>query len=154
MSTAEADKQRFSELHEAFERASNEGNDLAASILKVDDKTPVEEIEALQSKITDAKKKGEPIATQLSALGQKTTLPQDNSVQKVSQEDYQAVRDMWKQNYNNLEVPEGMAGKRIDWIKDDIASIDETIANLTSTDDEKVKEGMDQVSSLLPFLMM
>lgn len=154
LSTAEADKQRFSELHEAFERASNEGNDLAASILKVDDKTPVEEIEALQSKITDAKKKGEPIATQLSALGQKTTLPQDNSVQKVSQEDYQAVRDMWKQNYNNLEVPEGMAGKRIDWIKDDIASIDETIANLTSTDDEKVKEGMDQVSSLLPFLMM
>lgn len=150
-----ADKQSVTKLKATLEKASKEGNDLATSILKVNDKTSVEEIEALQTRITEARKKGEPIATQVSALAQQTTsLPQNNRVQTVSKADYQAVKDMWKQNYNNLEVPQGMAGTRADWIKDDIATIDETIANLTSTDETKVKEGMDQVSNILPFLMM
>ncbi len=150
-----ADKQSVTKLKATLEKASKEGNDLATSILKVNDKTSVEEIEALQTRIMDARKKGEPIATELSAVAQQTaSVPQTNRVQTVSKADYQAVKDMWKQNYNNLEVPQGMAGTRAEWIKDDIATIDETIANLTSTDESKVKEGMDQVSNLLPFLMM
>lgn len=150
-----ADKQSVTKLKATLEKASKEGNELASSILKVNDKTSMEELEALQAKISDAKKKGEPIATELSALAQQSTmLPQANRVQTVNKADYQAVRDMWKQNYQNLEVPQGMAGTRAEWIKDDIASIDQTIALLSSPDQDKVKEGMDQVSNLLPFLMM
>lgn len=150
-----ADKQSVTKLKETLQKASAQGNELASSILKVSDKTSVQEIEALQQKIQEAQAKGEPVAAEVAALAQKTAaLPSTNRVQNVSKEDFQAVRDMWKENYKNLEVPQGMAGTRSEWIKDDIASIDETIGLLTSTDEEKVKEGMEQVSNILPFLMV
>lgn len=150
-----ADKQSVVKLKASLEKASAQGNKLASSILEVSDKTSVSEIEELQKKIQDAQEKGEPIAAEVAALAQKTaTLPTANRVQEVSNEDYQAVKDLWKQNYSNLEVPQGMAGTRAEWIKDDIESIDETIGLLTSPDAEKVQEGMDQVSNILPFLMI
>ncbi|MBA3723542.1 MAG: hypothetical protein H0W89_01460 [Candidatus Levybacteria bacterium] len=153
--THTADKQSVTKLKATLEKASAQGNQLASSILKVNDKTPIEEIEALQQRIQMAKEKGEPVATEVAALAQQTTaLPSLNRVQNVSKEDYQAVRDMWKQNYQNLEVPQGMAGTRADWIKDDVEGIDETIGLLTSPDQDKVKEGMEQVSNILPFLMV
>ncbi len=153
--THTADKQAVTKLKATLEKASSEGNQLASSILKVSDKTSVEEIEALQQKIQEAKEKGEPVAAEVAALAQKTaSLPTTNRVQNVSKEDYQAVKDMWKQNYQNLEVPQGMAGTRSEWIKDDVESIDETIRLLSSTNEEEVKEGMQQVSNILPFLMM
>lgn len=149
------DKQQVTKLKATLEQASKQGNELASSILKVNDKTSAEEMEALQQKIQQAKEKGEPIATEVAKLAQQTHgLPALNRVQNVSKEDYQAVRDMWKQNYANLEVPDGMSGNRADWIKDDIAGIDETIGLLQSTDPDKVQEGMDQVSNILPFLMV
>ncbi len=153
--THTADKQAVTKLKATLEKASSQGNQLATSILKVSDKTSVSEIEALQQKIQEAQVKGEPVAAEVAALAQKTaSLPTTNRVQNVSKEDYQAVRDMWKQNYQNLEVPQGMAGTRSEWIKDDIESIDETIGLLSSTNEEEVKEGMQQVSNILPFLMV
>ncbi len=147
--------QQVTKLRGTLEKASKEGNQLATSILKVNDKTSADEIVALQKKIQEAKAKGEPVATEVAALAEQTAaLPTVNRVQTVSKEDYQAVRDMWKQNYQNLEVPQGMAGTRAEWIKDDIASIDETIGLLSSSDQDKVEEGMEQVSNLMPFLMM
>ncbi|MGH7203625.1 MAG: hypothetical protein ACREHC_04245, partial [Candidatus Levyibacteriota bacterium] len=151
-----SDRQQVFKVKTTLEKASKEGNDLATSILKVNDKTSVDEIEALQARIQEAKEKGEPIATEVAALAQATTtnLPMVNRVQNVNKEDYQAVKDMWKQNYQNLEVPDGMEGNRSEWIKDDITSIDQTISLLSSTDQTKVQEGMNQVSNLLPFLLM
>ena len=152
-----ADKQQVAKLKTTLEKASKEGNQLATSILSVNEKTSVSEIEALQQKIQEAQEKGEPIATEVASLAKETgqtNLPSMNRVQTVSKEDYQAVKDMWKQNYQNLDVPEGMTGSRTDWIKDDIAGIDQTIALLSSPNQDKVQEGMDQVSNLLPFLLM
>jgi N-acetylglucosamine kinase-like BadF-type ATPase len=144
-------------LKESLQQASKGGNQLATSLLSVSEKTSVNEIESLQQRIQQAAEKGEPVATQIAKLADQTTtntLPMVNRVQTVSKEDYQAVKDMWKQNYQNLEVPEGMAGNRSEWMKDDIADIDETIALLSSQDKEKVQEGMDHVSGLLPFLLV
>ena len=151
------DKERVAAVRKSLEKASKEGNQLASSILSVNEKTSATEIESLQQKIQEAKDKGEPIATEVASLAtttETTSLPAVNRVQNVSKEDYQAVKDMWKQNYQNLEVPQGMAGNRAEWIKDDIAGIDETVALLTSKDQDKVQQGMDQVSNLLPFLLV
>jgi hypothetical protein len=150
-------KDKVNKMHETLQKASTQGNQLASSILKVNEKTSTQEIEALQQKIQEAKLKGEPLAAELSAISAQsaqTTLPSVNRVQTVKKEDYQAVKDMWKQNYQNLEVPQGMAGTRADWVKDDISSIDETIGLLSSQDEDKVQQGMDQVSNLLPFLLV
>ena len=155
--TKNTDKEQIAKLRGTLEKASKDGNQLAASILSVSDKTSVNEIEALEQRIQQAKEQGEPVATEVADLAKKTnetTLPMVNRVQSVKKEDYQAVKDMWKQNYQNLEVPQGMAGSRSEWIKDDISGIDETIALLSSQDADKVQQGMDQVSNLLPFLLV
>lgn len=151
------DKERITKLRGSLEKASQQGNLLAKSILSVNDKTSATEIEALQQRIQDAKEKGDSLATELTETAKTTnttTLPMVNRVQTVKKEDYQAVKDVWKQNYQNLEVPQGMAGSRSEWIKEDIAGIDEIIALLTSPAQDKVQQGMDQVSNLLPFLLV
>jgi len=152
-----ADKEHVTKLRGTLEKASKEGNQLASAILSVNEKTTSSEIEALQQKIQEAKDKGDSVAAEVAETAKATnttTLPMVNRVQNVSKEDYQAVKDMWKQNYQKLEVPQGMAGTRADWVKDDISSIDETINMLSSQDPEKVQQGMDQVSNLLPFLLV
>ena len=151
------DREKLSKLKDNLTQASKDGNQLAASILAVSDKTSNAEIEKLQERIREAKAKGEPIANQVAALTQKaadTTLPAVNRVQTVNKDDYDAVRSMWKENYQNLEVPQGMAGSRSEWIKDDIAKIDNIVGLLSSSDQEKVEEGMQEVSNILPFLLV
>lgn len=155
--TKNADKEQIAKLRGTLEQASKGGNDLATSLLSVSDKTSVTEIEDLEKRIQSAKDKGEPVATEVSNLAKKTnetSLPMVNRIQSVKKEDYQAVKDMWKQNYQNMEVPPGIAGSRSDLIKDDIANIDETIALLSSHDTDKVQQGMDRVSNLLPALLV
>jgi hypothetical protein len=155
--TKSSDKEKVAKLRDTLQKASKEGNQLATEILSVNDKTSVDEIDALQKRIQEAKDKGEPVASEVAAVAQttgETTLPMVNRVQNVRKEDYQAVKDMWKQNYQSQEVPLETAGNRVEWLKDDMATIDETIGLLSSPDQDKVQQGMDRVSSLLPFLLV
>ncbi|HVF69277.1 MAG TPA: hypothetical protein VNA13_01795 [Xanthomonadales bacterium] len=149
--------EKLARMNESLEKAKKEGNSLATSILSVNSKTSESEIEKLQERIMDAKAKGEPIAAQIAEISKSEStskLPVVNRVQTVSREDYQAVKDMWKENYRNLEVPEGMSGTRAEWVKEDMAKIEDIIALLSSTDEAQVNKGMEQVSSILPFLLV
>lgn len=153
--TSAVSREKVTKLHDSLAKASQEGNQLAASILQVTDKTPVFEIEKLQERIIEAKAKGEPVATQITQLSEKSNaLPVVNRIQTVNKDDYEVVKQMWKENYRNLEVPEGMAGTRTEWVKDDIANIDNIVLQLSSTNQEEVNKGMDEVSGILPFLLM
>ncbi|MEK7571040.1 MAG: hypothetical protein AAB553_02085 [Patescibacteria group bacterium] len=151
------EKERLTKLKDSLSKASKEGNELAGSILGMTEKTSTADIEKLQEKILQAKEKGEPIATELAKVGEtaaRVSLPSVNRVQNVSQQDYKAIKDMWKENYQNLEVPEGMAGNRSEWIRDDIAKIDEIVGMLTAADPDVVNQGMQEVSDILPFLLV
>lgn len=144
-------------MNQSLEKAKKEGNALAASILSVDNKTTDAEIEKLQERIMDAKAKGEPIAIQIAEIAQGgiiSKLPVVNRVQTVSKEDYKAVKDMWKENYRNLEVPEGMSGTRAEWVKEDMSKIESIIELLSSSNEAQINKGMEQVSSILPFLLV
>jgi hypothetical protein len=154
--TSVINREKLSKMNESLVKAKKEGNTLAASILSVTDRTPVTEIEKLQEKILDAKAKGEPVAAQVADITakQKVFLPAANRIQTVSKEDYEEVEKMWEENYKNMEVPAGMAGTRSEWVKDDISKIDGIVNLLTSSDQEKVAQGMDEVSSILPFLLV
>ncbi len=157
VATSVVNHEKLSKMNESLVKARKEGNSLAASILSVNTKTSDAEIEKLQERIMDAKAKGEPIAAQIAGITKSETvtkLPVVNRVQTVSKEDYQAVKDMWKENYKNLEVPEGMSGTRVDWVKEDMSKIESIIALLNSKDAEQVNKGMDQVASILPFLLV
>ncbi len=156
-STSIINHEKLARMNESLTKAKKEGNTLAASILSVNTKTSDTEIEKLQERIMDAKVKGDPIASQIADITKKETttkLPAVNRVQTVSSDDYKAVKDMWKANYRNLEVPEGMSGTRADWVKEDMSKIESIIALLSSKDETEVSKGMDQVASILPFLLV
>ncbi len=84
-------------------------------------------------------------------------LPAVNKVQQVSIEDYEEVKKMWLETYENSNPPTDLNGKkstRDEWINNDINNINQAVSLLNSVDPLRVKEGMDMVSNILPFLMV
>lgn len=84
------------------------------------------------------------------------SLPAVNTLQSVSLDDYESVKKLWKENYEKLDPSENKEGKkdRKAWIEDDIKNIEHAINLLTTNDPAKVKEGMNVVGKMLPFLLM
>ncbi len=150
-----ADRERLTKLHDSITKASQEGNELATSILSVNKSTSTADIQKLSEKLKEAQLKGESVAsTVMGEVPQPITLPQTNRIQTVTPEELAEVKKMWKENYQNMEVPEGMSGTRAEWMKDDVDKIGNLIGLLTSADQEQVNQGLSEVSNILPFLLV
>src|SRR3989344_3981928 len=124
----------------------------------------------IRENLVQAKQKGNPVAVSiLSAAGhvsQKATgvklpqtvaFPATNRVQSVSLDDYESVKKMWAENYQKLGVPKAINGLekgREEWIKEEIEVITQTINYLMSNNQPKLQQGMDNVSRILPFLLI
>jgi len=158
LAKAEADKKRFTELHESLKKASDQGNELAKSILTTHEATSIEDIKKLSEKLKEEKAKGEPVASSIfNDLPDTKEVPDTNELQPVSDQDYEEVKKLWEENYRNLPVPAEYGSEatgRIAWITADIKNIEETIALLTTNDTEKEQQGMQKVSEILPMLML
>ena len=84
-------------------------------------------------------------------------LPQTNQVQQVSIEEYEDVKKMWQENYQNMETPVGPNGIPSDkhsFIQQDVENITETINLLSSENQDNVDRGMERVANILPFLLL
>ncbi len=84
-------------------------------------------------------------------------LPQSNQVQQVSIEEYEDVKKMWVENYQNMETPIGPNGLPVEkhtFLQQDIENITETINLLSSENQENVDRGMERVANILPFLLL
>lgn len=143
-----AEKQQYTEIHNTVVEESKKGNTLAQSILSST---------ASVSELEEAKKKGDPLASAVlkaieSQSAASAQLPSVNRVQAVSLDDYEAVKKMWKENYQKLEPPQGQ--ERNAWIQKDQQKIGETINLLSSPDSQKQKQGMEMVGNILPFLLI
>ena len=166
--TSVKEREKVKEVKETIVRESQKGNPVATSIMQVMQKPQVtkEEAEKVKKDLkVAAEEKGDPLAiavlsllTQPAATPQQvqTALPATNRVQQVSLEDYEAIKSMWTENYQNMDVPQSVHGPiaRNEWINDDINQINTTINLLSSPDATKQAEGMKEVSNILPFLMI
>lgn len=170
------EKNEYTTLREQVVKASTEGNQTASSLLSeteniarsdVKSESTKTEVEKVKDQLEKAKAKGDPIAKLvLDFLNRKVTrtqagaapaLPTVNRVQQVSLDDYEAVKKMWLDNYQKLDVPQSADSNTQDrktWIKKDVANIANTIDLLSSSDPAKAKEGMEAVSNILPFLLI
>ena len=86
-----------------------------------------------------------------------STIANDNRLQPVTQKDYQEVEKLWEENYRTLPVPTGFNDNkqgRVDWIEKEIEEIEATLTLLTDSDEDKKKEGLDKVGTILPFLLL
>ncbi len=80
-------------------------------------------------------------------------LPAVNQIQTVSFDDYEAVKSLWLENYQQIDVPEKYSNRR-SWIEDDGKAVSLAITLLSSPDPTKVREGITSVASILPFLLI
>lgn len=114
-------------------------------------------IEKLHEQAKQGNKLASSIITRKEEGVSQVSLPSVNKVQQVSIEEYEDVRKMWQENYQNMDTPVGPNGQPIDkhtFIAQDIDSITETINLLSSENQENVDKGMDRVASILPFLLL
>lgn len=164
---------QVTQLREKLTAAKSQGDPVASKVLvaaeKVADKTTTKEqrddiIKNVQNTIQEGKQSGNQIAAQVESFAQtqgevKSTqsLPAVNKVQQVSIEEFEEIRKMWVENYENLEPPRKVNGEqysREEWVTNDIDNINEAVGLLGSSDEQKVNEGMQMVSNILPFLLL
>lgn len=73
----------------------------------------------------------------------------------VSIEEYEDVKSMWKNHYQSSEVPvSDMINNREEWIEEDIKTLTNTLDLLSSPVAKNRQKGMEQVSTILPFLLL
>jgi hypothetical protein len=129
-------------------------------------------VEKVKEEVVKAKDKGDKLGAllyamlmkqrQKKAVGQQVgkaptnAFPVANRIQTVSIEDYEAVKKIWKDNYKNLDNPmrNGQPVSKGNYIQSDIDDITLAINLLSSPIPEKRQDGMDKVSSILPFLLL
>jgi len=165
--------EQVKKIHQDLLNAQAQGDPLATELLKTassTDTTSEKDMEKLYTTLKEESAHGNPLATlllrtlssqdksqtaSLSATAKLKSgiLPQVNRIQQVSLDDYEAVKKMWTDNYKNLEVPNTQQTRK-QWIDQDIASIQETISLLSSANPQDVEKGMQQVSDILPFLLI
>src|SRR3989344_3699575 len=162
------EREKIQEVHNIIIHEKEKGNQLATIILTTKDVSSIDDVQKLKDQVKREKEKGNPVAEKVAPLIEKAertaapalkpaSFPTVNRVQAVSLDDYETVKKMWVENYQNLEVPQKLDGSqttRQEWVHDDIAKITQTVHLLASTDQKKVKEGMEAVSNILPFLLI
>lgn len=144
-----ADRQKFTTIKEKLVAQQKKGDKLADNVLSAS-KVSEEVIGKTKAVIPGQKQEGV-------ASVKNVELPHVNQVQQVSIEEYEDVKKMWTENYQNMETPIGPNGMPIDkhtYLQTDIENITETINLLSSENQENVDLGMERVANILPFLLL
>ena len=161
-------RERLEKVKAQLQEAKAKGDQLATEVLSTGSDLNVptaqvsdEKVDALVDKLLAEEKKGNLVATAvLSGIpggAPSVNLPTVNKVQQVSIEEYEEVRKMWLDNYRTIEPPKDLSGKetsRDEWINNDIEKVNQAITLLSSSDQQKVSEGMSMVANILPFLLI
>lgn len=157
------DKDKLAFIKNQLLEAQKNGDPLAEEIVKAADKDETKVDEKLEEKLKNSKKNGDPLATTiLDEAGiteeeNKSGIPAVNDVQSVSLDDYEAVKKMWLENYQQMDPPVGLESgekSRAQWVNSDIEKITEAINLLSSGSSQNEQKGMDSVGAILPVLLM
>ncbi len=85
------------------------------------------------------------------------SLPQQNRLQQVSLEDYEAVKRLWYEIYLRGDIPlddDGETQSREQWIASDKEKLINTVNLLISDDPVNNRRAMEQIIDILPFLLI
>lgn len=168
-----AQREKINTVKAELTSAKSNGDSVAATVLTAAEKIAdpaisheekEKEVEHVQEAVEQGVSQGSQVAAQVQELAKSQeqtkatqSLPVINKVQQVSIEEFEEVRKMWVENYQDLEPPRSITGEqssREEWISNDIEKINEAINLLNSANPEQVSEGMQIVSAVLPFLLM
>ena len=143
------DREKFTTIKEKLISQQKKGDKLADNVLSASKVS--EEVNNKTKAVVPGQKKDS------LANVKDIKLPQSNQVQQVSIEEYEDVKKMWMENYQNMETPIGPNGlptEKHQFLQQDIDNITETINLLSSENQEQVDKGMERVANILPFLLL
>jgi hypothetical protein len=143
-STSLSEREHYATLREQLTQETTKGDVLAKSILSA--ASTVEEPQIIKA--------GETAAPSVPSTSPAINFPVVNQIQTVSFDDYEAVKALWLENYQQIDVPLDKYSNRKSWIEDDGKIISQAITLLSSPDPIKVREGLSSVSAILPFLLI
>ena len=143
ISSSPTEEEKFIVLQEELNQETAKGDILAESILSA---------AFVVRKPSNAKNEELETPIDLSALSD-INLPTINQIQTVSFDDYEAVKALWLENYQESDIPDQNSSRKL-WIEDDIQTVSQAITLLSSSDSIKVKEGLSSVSDILPFFLI
>ncbi len=160
------EKDRFTKVKDKLIEAQKQGSQLASFLLSgildvSGNRATPQEMQTIKEKLVEAKEKGDLLAVDMLTIvaaqatiitPSATILPQNNRIQQVSLEDYEAVKKMWVENYKNMEEESSLNKKKT--IEGDIAQINEIMTLLSSDNPAQIEQGMEQVGNILPFLLL
>ncbi len=126
--------------------AQQRGDQVAAAVIGAAHEVARMTTGGKQSENVIEKNAGSPSFTKIPVA-----LPIENKVQQVNLDDFDAVRDLWKDQYTNAQPPEDMT--RTQWLTKEQDKTNEAVKLLQSSDSEDNKKGLKIVSELLPFLL-
>ena len=87
--------------------------------------------------------------------GKPTMIPTINRMQTVAVEDYEDVKKMWEENYRAGDVPiSDKVKSREAWISQDAKKMQSVIELIGSGDEERKKQGLEELAVVLPFLLL
>jgi hypothetical protein len=142
--TTSSEKQHYVALREQLTQETTKGDVLAKSILSA--ASTVQKPQVIKT--------GEATTMSVPQTSPVVNLPVVNQIQTVSFDDYEAVKDLWLENYQKIDIPSDKYSDRKSWIEDDGKTISQAITLLSSPDPMRVKEGLSSVSAILPFLLI
>ncbi len=152
-------QQKLASIKDQLEKAKEQGDPVATQLVDAMSKGKEGVNEDLEQKIKEAKERGNSIAALimqeagiLNIKEPSGAFPVINRVQQVSLDDYESVKKMWIENYQNLDTPRQISRK--EWVVSDIDKINQTVNYLASSDPQNVKKGMESVGNILPFLLI
>lgn len=88
-------------------------------------------------------------------IAEPTVVAPPKKPEMVTVEDYEEVKKMWVKHYQEGEIPVTEKVKtREGWIETDVKKLTNALNLLTSVEEEDKKKGIEQVSNILPFLLL
>lgn len=119
-----------------------------------------QKVAQLRQSLGQQAKSGNTVATSLLtviALSSMQSLPNQNALQQVNLAEFEQVKKTWAENYRTMDVPDDAHGghrSRQTWLTAEAGQIPQVIAALQSADPKVQQHGMQQVSQILPFLLL
>jgi energy-converting hydrogenase A subunit M len=141
--SAGVDKEKVQDVMDAI------GEDLAGAEDVIDEVAEAEEIDP--EEVSEIMSASLPVAAEPEEhIEESVGIPPNIAV-----EDYEEVRNMWTDQYENGEVPvtENVQA-RDEWVEQDIVMITNTLNKLMSDDEQMKQEGLDELGFIIPVFMI
>ncbi|MBI2612072.1 oligosaccharide repeat unit polymerase [Candidatus Gottesmanbacteria bacterium] len=147
------ERERFSNLRSELVTRSNAGDKVAQSVLSAASGDTVSQVMAVPALSTPRVSMVSPQkAVSLKSI---PTLGGKPLPSTVSLEDYEEVKKMWLNHYREAPVPvSGKVKDREQWLGEDMKKLTNAINLLTSSNPQMRQKGLEEVSQLLPFLLL